>query len=77
MIAGITKNRNLQKDHKKRQLESKRKELVEIYDEAKNFVDKARTNIEKSNMAAFETQWRLEQDKVQEQIDLAQRQVDE
>lgn len=73
MIGGVTQTRDLQRAHKQRELGSKRNELIEIYDEAKVFVERTKANVERSNMEAVEKAWRLEQENIQNRIDQAQR----
>jgi hypothetical protein len=70
-LTSFIQNRGLQKAQIEQQLSAKRQDLIKIYDEAKNIVDKMREHAEKGEVATFETQWKKEQTDIQRKIDQA------
>lgn len=76
LLSGLIQNRDLQKTQIERKVGNRRKELIQIYDEAKEFVDQTKENAEESNVAAFEKQWRKDQDEIQRKMDEARQMLE-
>ena len=73
LLSKLLENRDQQKAQIERKVGGRRQELIKIYDETKDFVDQTRENAEEFNVAAFEKQWRKDQDEIQRKMDEARQ----
>lgn len=69
LLDGVIRNRDIDKARVEKVLQCKKKELINIYNEAKGFVEMSKENVERSPIASFEKQWRKKQETIQEQLD--------
>ena len=65
--------RNSQKDFMRKEVERKKQELVQIYTDAKEFVDKSNADIHGGPVSTFSKQWKKDQDSVQNKITESRR----
>lgn len=77
MLANVSIARNSQKARIQKELGAKKHELVEIYNDAKTYVDKVQKNVEKSGTTGFEQGWKKQQASIQKHIDEACQAMEE
>jgi len=69
LLDGVIRNRDIDKARVEKDLQRKKKELINIYNEAKGFVKMTKGSVERSPIASFEKQWRKKQEAIQDQLE--------